>query len=74
MVPLPTAADNHQTFNASEFKNKNGGIVIAQKDFTAEKLQEILEKFINNPTELEIMARNTKNLQSLMPINVLPIL
>ena len=33
---------------------------IAQKDFTAEKLQEILEKFINNPTELEIMARNTK--------------
>ena len=60
LVPLPTAADDHQTFNASEFKNKNGGMVIAQKDFTAEKLQEILEKFINNPTELEIMARNTK--------------
>ena len=60
LVPLPTAADNHQTFNASEFKNKNGGLVIAQKEFSAEKLKEILENFIKNPSELSDMAKNTK--------------
>lgn len=61
LVPLPTAADDHQTFNAAEFKNKNGGLVIAQKDFTVSKLAETLTSLIETPAKLSEMSQNTKN-------------
>ena len=38
LVPLPTSADNHQYFNATEFTEGGGGIVIEQKDFSAKLL------------------------------------
>lgn len=60
LVPLPTAADDHQTFNAAEFKNKEGGLVIAQKDFTEQRLSEILTFLIENPSKLSDMSINTK--------------
>lgn len=60
LVPLPTAADDHQTLNAAEFKTKQGGIVLKQKEFTAEKLAELLEQFLNTPQKLTKMADNTK--------------
>lgn len=60
LVPLPTAADNHQTFNAAEFEQNKGGIVIAQKEFNAEKLSSILTNLMQNPKELAMMSENTK--------------
>lgn len=60
LVPLPTAADDHQTSNAAEFKNREGGLVIAQKDFTAPRLAEVLASLMKNPEKLVEMSENTK--------------
>ena len=60
LVPLPTAADNHQFFNAAEFDRNRGGLVIEQSDFEAEKLSAILHDFINSPQKLSEFAINTK--------------
>jgi UDP-N-acetylglucosamine--N-acetylmuramyl-(pentapeptide) pyrophosphoryl-undecaprenol N-acetylglucosamine transferase len=38
LVPLPTAAENHQYYNALELKEKRVAEIIEQKDLTPEKL------------------------------------
>ena len=60
LVPLPTAADDHQTSNAAEFKTHRGGLVFSQKEFTPEKLASTLNHLINTPDELVSMSTNTK--------------
>lgn len=56
LVPLPIAADDHQTQNAAEINKAGAGIVLKQKDFTVQKLKELLEDFIKNPKELKKMS------------------
>ncbi len=60
LVPLPTAADDHQTSNAAEFKTNKGGIVIAQKDFSPTVLATVLNDLMQTPASLKVMAENTK--------------
>lgn len=62
LVPLPTAADDHQTSNAAEFKRQKAGIVIDQKEFSADKLAAILADLMQNPAKLQDMAANTKKI------------
>jgi UDP-N-acetylglucosamine--N-acetylmuramyl-(pentapeptide) pyrophosphoryl-undecaprenol N-acetylglucosamine transferase len=59
-VPLPTAADDHQTTNATAFKEHNGCIVVQQSDFTPEKLAEILVYMLNNPQYMSSLSDNIK--------------
>ncbi len=56
LIPLPTAADDHQTANARYITDFNGGIAITQKDFTPEKLSKILEDLISHPERLQQMS------------------
>ena len=60
LVPLPTAADDHQTVNAAEIKNNKSGIVLSQKDFTPSTLSVILNDLLQNPTRLKTMSENAK--------------
>lgn len=62
LVPLPTAADDHQTANASEIATHNAGFVVKQQDFTADKLYSILSDVLQNRKELAIMATQAKSL------------
>ena len=62
LVPLPTAADDHQTSNAAEFKSTRGGIVIAQKDFSPTILASVLNDFMQSPTNLKEMSENAKKI------------
>ena len=57
LVPLPTSADNHQYFNAKEFTEDGGGIVIEQKDFSAKVLSKHLADFISTPDVLVKMSK-----------------
>lgn len=59
-VPLPTAADDHQTTNATSFKEHNGCIVVQQSEFTPEKLAEILVYMLNNPQYMSSLSDNIK--------------
>src|SRR5574344_1551954 len=54
LVPLPIAADNHQTFNAQEVKENHAGIVINQSDFTPPQIQHLLISLMDNYNNLEL--------------------
>ncbi len=60
LVPLPTAADDHQTSNAAEIKNGKAGMVIAQKDFSPTVLATVLNDFMQNPDMLKNMSENSR--------------
>lgn len=48
MIPLPTAANDHQSKNASFLSDNQAAVLIAQNEHTAEKLSEEIEKLLNN--------------------------
>lgn len=68
LVPLPTAADDHQTGNATWLADAKAAELIAQSVFTVEKLKQILQSFLIEaekglePSSLQKMAQNAKKL------------
>jgi len=55
-IPFPAAVDDHQYYNAHFLAADQAAIVLRQSVFTAEKLQEIINKFIQNPADLAMMS------------------
>lgn len=64
LVPLPTAMDNHQYYNADAFEGVGGGWVMAQDGFTAASLSARLEAFLTAPDALAKAAENARALGS----------
>jgi UDP-N-acetylglucosamine--N-acetylmuramyl-(pentapeptide) pyrophosphoryl-undecaprenol N-acetylglucosamine transferase len=64
LVPLPTAMDNHQYFNANAFEDVGGGWVMMQDGFTAASLAARLEAFLTAPETLSRAAHNAHKLGS----------
>ena len=62
LVPLPTAADDHQTSNATEIAEAGAGIIIRQQELTAEKLKKILEEWASDYPQLKIMAEKAQKI------------
>ena len=62
LVPLPTAADDHQTANAQAFSLQGGGWVMPQRGLTPEKLAERLVELFDNPAVLDQAAKAAKAL------------
>lgn len=62
LIPLPTAADDHQTSNAVEIAEAKAGIVIAQKDLTADKLARIISEWGNDYKKLKNMSDFAKKI------------
>ncbi len=55
LVPYPTAADNHQFFNARAFEKTGAAKLLEQKNFTPEKVAAILIVLVeNNLARVEI--------------------
>ena len=52
LVPLPSAADDHQTANAREMAAAGGARMIAQKDFTPETLARQISFLVKDPQAL----------------------
>jgi UDP-N-acetylglucosamine--N-acetylmuramyl-(pentapeptide) pyrophosphoryl-undecaprenol N-acetylglucosamine transferase len=57
LVPLPGAPNDHQTRNAQALSRLGAAIVIADKDFTAARLEEVATTMVEDPGRLESMAR-----------------
>ena len=51
LVPLPTAADNHQYFNARAFEKSGAARVIEQKSSTPEDLAKLLTELVDDETK-----------------------
>jgi UDP-N-acetylglucosamine--N-acetylmuramyl-(pentapeptide) pyrophosphoryl-undecaprenol N-acetylglucosamine transferase len=57
LVPLPSAADDHQTANAKESEAAGAGWLIAQADFTSSALARRLFELLRSPDRLSAAAR-----------------
>jgi UDP-N-acetylglucosamine--N-acetylmuramyl-(pentapeptide) pyrophosphoryl-undecaprenol N-acetylglucosamine transferase len=53
LVPYPTAADNHQFFNASAFEKTGAAKLLEQKNSTPEKVAALLSDLVENLTARE---------------------
>jgi UDP-N-acetylglucosamine--N-acetylmuramyl-(pentapeptide) pyrophosphoryl-undecaprenol N-acetylglucosamine transferase len=62
MVPLPTAADDHQRKNAEALQDAGAAKMILQKDLTGEILAREIENLINEPEKITEMESNAKQL------------
>ena len=62
MIPLPTAADDHQRKNAEALQNAGAAIMILQANLTGESLAKEIEGLINSPEKITEMERNAKSL------------
>jgi len=58
IVPLPTAADDHQTENARRFCDKGAGWLILEKDYQASSFAKRLETLMDTPDMLIEAARH----------------
>ncbi|MEM7495906.1 MAG: undecaprenyldiphospho-muramoylpentapeptide beta-N-acetylglucosaminyltransferase [Myxococcota bacterium] len=49
LIPLPTAADDHQTHNALELANVNAAAHLLQQDLTPQRLSQLMLDLIRDP-------------------------
>ena len=61
LVPLPSAMDDHQTYNVKEMVSAGGARAIAQPAFTAKELAKQMQKMALGPGALENAARFAKS-------------
>lgn len=57
LIPLPSAMDDHQTYNALEMAKAGGARAIRQEDFTPVELAKQMQKMAMEPGALENAAR-----------------
>ncbi len=57
LIPLPSAMDNHQTYNVKEMVEAGGARSIPQSRFTAKELAKQMQKMALQPGALENAAR-----------------
>jgi len=62
MIPLPTAADDHQRKNAEALQTAGAAKMILQKDLTGESLANEILDLINSPEKISAMEAATKKL------------
>ncbi len=60
LVPLPSAADDHQTSNAKELSDAGAGIIIRQNEFNTAKLKSVILELISEPQKLQKMSDAAK--------------
>ena len=62
LVPLPTAADDHQRKNAEVLREAGAAEVIEQKDLTGDHLASRITQLIGDPDRLEAMSQAARGL------------
>lgn len=61
-IPFPSAAENHQYWNAKFLEEKNAGILLEQKDLTPDILQKHIEKLLSDEKTLEEMRMSIRKI------------
>jgi UDP-N-acetylglucosamine--N-acetylmuramyl-(pentapeptide) pyrophosphoryl-undecaprenol N-acetylglucosamine transferase len=56
LIPYPYAAEDHQTYNAKVFVDAGAAVMYPQSELTAETLQNQVERWLETPEILPIMA------------------
>jgi len=56
LIPLPTAADDHQTLNALEFERAGAAVVLPQAQASATRLGDMVDEILQDPARRASMA------------------
>ena len=77
LIPLPTAAENHQYYNAKVLEDIGAGKIIEQKNLNAESLYESINEMLDNlkdiniqKSRIDMIEKSEKNIYECI-INVL---
>ncbi len=62
LIPLPSAAENHQEINANYIESQNACKKILQKELIKGNLELYIKKLINNDQKIEELENNTENI------------
>jgi len=62
LIPLPTAADDHQRKNAEALQSAGAARMILQRDLSAENLAQAIMDLINSPEKISVMENAAKKL------------
>jgi UDP-N-acetylglucosamine--N-acetylmuramyl-(pentapeptide) pyrophosphoryl-undecaprenol N-acetylglucosamine transferase len=57
-IPLPTAMDDHQTGNARNVTEVDGGEILNQREATAADISTAIDFWLDNPDEIEKRGKN----------------
>jgi UDP-N-acetylglucosamine--N-acetylmuramyl-(pentapeptide) pyrophosphoryl-undecaprenol N-acetylglucosamine transferase len=60
LVPLPTAAADHQTVNARTLAAANAGVFVPQPEFTADRLDGLVRQLTSDPSRLDALAAGAR--------------
>ena len=59
LIPLPSAAANHQYYNALELQNKGVAVILKQKDLSSDSLKKAIFKMQNNFKDMQKKFKQT---------------
>lgn len=62
LIPLPSAADDHQTVNATVLEQQQAAIHLPQRQATPERLASMLADFLKAPQDWQIRGAHLKAL------------
>jgi UDP-N-acetylglucosamine--N-acetylmuramyl-(pentapeptide) pyrophosphoryl-undecaprenol N-acetylglucosamine transferase len=60
LVPLPTAAADHQTVNARTLAAANAGVFVPQAEFTTDRLDALVRELTADPGRLEALSAGAR--------------
>lgn len=61
-VPLPTAAENHQEYNAKVLEKEGAARILLDKDLTGDSLDKMIKEMIQNQEKLKRMGENARKI------------
>jgi UDP-N-acetylglucosamine--N-acetylmuramyl-(pentapeptide) pyrophosphoryl-undecaprenol N-acetylglucosamine transferase len=56
LIPLPTAADDHQTRNALAFERAGAAVILHQSDASATRLADLADQILGDPVRYASMS------------------
>ena len=62
LIPLPSAAANHQSKNAMALAKNGAALVVNESDINHEKLSKTVQNLLNNQSQLKTMADASKKI------------
>jgi len=62
LVPLPSAMDDHQTYNAGLLADQGAGWLMPQPDFQVDRLSQLLRQLFQDPARLNVAAQKAASL------------
>ncbi len=62
LVPSPNVVDNHQYYNARMLSDRGAAVLIEERDFDRDRLQEEINRMVNEPDLLEKMAKASREM------------